>query len=494
MTRTDLLRLYQRLGLTLIPLNPRSKAPPLVKWRNGWEPTPAELEWWLAKPGINWGARCGPELAAMDFDTPDAFYGFLQAHPQAISWPRVRTGRGFHLWVRLKKPIRSQRVDCLEVKCLGSYVVAPPSIHPSGAPYTFEIAPDGALPEVDLEELLGLSQIDSSPAPNAYESIRQAAPSDFALRYGKSAYPRSLCGLATKVLTRSDGKVKHLVSMRDWKWDCPKCAPLLKRYWMEKLRGLSFRFILRLPNEAKPTKFLRRAGRPGYAHIVDNGESWLFLIGGEAKSVWAEAHKVGYELIVGDVAGDPTPEQIKECLEQALCREDEPLNTRRKVTHSRRLFNKPAQDNSSDESKQTGDCGQESGNMSDSAETGSPKWHTEVLMEPIEEVARKLEKEGWRIFWKSEAEAIAIRADASENQSLDIVELMENLGIKLKKTGNEYSGLCPFHDDHNPSLSVNREKGLWHCFGCERGGDYHAFLGEWQRLTDSRGFRQSGGG
>ena len=50
---------------------------------------------------------------------------------------------------------------------------------------------------------------------------------------------------------------------------------------------------------------------------------------------------------------------------------------------------------------------------------------------------------------------------------MDIVELLESLGVKLKKTGNEYVGSCLFHEDHNPSLTVNREKGLWCCLGKE---------------------------
>ncbi len=57
------------------------------------------------------------------------------------------------------------------------------------------------------------------------------------------------------------------------------------------------------------------------------------------------------------------------------------------------------------------------------------------------------------------------------NKIRDIVEVMGELGVELKKRGNNHIGLCPFHDDKNPSLSVNREKGMWHCFGCgARGG------------------------
>jgi hypothetical protein len=61
MTRTDLIRLYQQLGLTPIPLKPRSKEP-LVKWGDGWNPTPELIAAWAAKPDINWGVRCGRRI------------------------------------------------------------------------------------------------------------------------------------------------------------------------------------------------------------------------------------------------------------------------------------------------------------------------------------------------------------------------------------------------------------------------------------------------
>jgi len=41
---------------------------------------------------------------------------------------------------------------------------------------------------------------------------------------------------------------------------------------------------------------------------------------------------------------------------------------------------------------------------------------------------------------------------------------------------NSHSGRCPFHDDHSPSLSITPEKGLWHCFACQTGGDVFKFV------------------
>jgi len=470
-----LLDMCHRFNLVPIPLKPGSKVP-LVKWSaDRWAAPAVELQTWSADPTINWAVRCGENLAVIDFDSDDEYFHFIATHRLPLDCPVVKTNRGHHLWVRPRRPVRSQRVKGVEIKCLGSYVVAPPSIHPSGSPYVFEVAPNELLPEVDLEALLGLpTQETSSEIGTSGDG--NTAPSDFALRYGKSPYPQSLCGKATKVLTRSDGQVKHLLSLRCWKWHCRRCAPLLQRYWLKKLGTVSFRFIIGLPTQTKPTAFLRRIGKPGYIHIVVNGESWLFITGGEADRVWKEACKTGYELIAGDITGEPTPEEVREYLEKALCLEKEPLNTRRKVSHSRGLFKKLTQDDVGDESNQKIDCAEENKDLNTVLKKKDITWDSKVVMKPIEEMAKDLEGEGWRIFWKSEVEAIAIKDMTQGLKGTDIVGLMDKLGVKLKKVGKEYMGLCPLHNDSIPSLSVNKEKRLWHCFGCGKGGDIGALI------------------
>jgi DNA primase len=54
---------------------------------------------------------------------------------------------------------------------------------------------------------------------------------------------------------------------------------------------------------------------------------------------------------------------------------------------------------------------------------------------------------------------------------VDIVGLFSEFGVKLKQKGKRYLGLCPWHEDKDPSLSVDREKGLYNCFGCGESGD-----------------------
>src|SRR5712691_22268 len=57
----------------------------------------------------------------------------------------------------------------------------------------------------------------------------------------------------------------------------------------------------------------------------------------------------------------------------------------------------------------------------------------------------------------------------------DIVVVIQDY-VSLKKTGATYKGLCPFHGEKTPSFHVNRDKGFFHCFGCNVGGDVFKFL------------------
>jgi len=73
--------------------------------------------------------------------------------------------------------------------------------------------------------------------------------------------------------------------------------------------------------------------------------------------------------------------------------------------------------------------------------------------------------------------ATASRDDAVETvrQRADIVEVIGRY-VKLKKTGSNYVGLCPFHAERTPSFTVSPAKGFFHCFGCKASGDVFSFL------------------
>jgi hypothetical protein len=56
-------------------------------------------------------------------------------------------------------------------------------------------------------------------------------------------------------------------------------------------------------------------------------------------------------------------------------------------------------------------------------------------------------------------------------QEVSIQRLVESIGVTLKRHGADLIGLCPFHDDHAPSLVISPTKNLWHCLGaCQAGG------------------------
>lgn len=57
----------------------------------------------------------------------------------------------------------------------------------------------------------------------------------------------------------------------------------------------------------------------------------------------------------------------------------------------------------------------------------------------------------------------------------NIVEVISEF-VKLKRTGQNYQGLCPFHIEKTPSFHVNEKKGIYHCFGCGVGGDVISFI------------------
>lgn len=66
-------------------------------------------------------------------------------------------------------------------------------------------------------------------------------------------------------------------------------------------------------------------------------------------------------------------------------------------------------------------------------------------------------------------------------QATDLVELVGAV-TKVKRSGRSYMAICPFHQEKSPSLSLDPARGLYHCFGCQKGGDVFTFLGETQGL------------
>ena len=74
-------------------------------------------------------------------------------------------------------------------------------------------------------------------------------------------------------------------------------------------------------------------------------------------------------------------------------------------------------------------------------------------------------------------------ATISEIRSrIDIVDLVSRY-VLLKRAGRNHKGLCPFHDEKTPSFNVSPDRQIYHCFGCQAGGDVVEFLMRHESLT-----------
>ena len=68
----------------------------------------------------------------------------------------------------------------------------------------------------------------------------------------------------------------------------------------------------------------------------------------------------------------------------------------------------------------------------------------------------------------------------------DIVDIVSQY-VALKRSGRNYFGLCPFHNEKSPSFAVSPDKQIFHCFGCGVGGNVIHFISKIEGLN----FRES---
>lgn len=75
----------------------------------------------------------------------------------------------------------------------------------------------------------------------------------------------------------------------------------------------------------------------------------------------------------------------------------------------------------------------------------------------------------WKLF--GDGGTLLSRAQIDDSRNRTPLSQIAGRYTQLKKAGNEYVGLCPFHTEKTPSFFVNDRKGLYHCWGCEAKGD-----------------------
>lgn len=70
----------------------------------------------------------------------------------------------------------------------------------------------------------------------------------------------------------------------------------------------------------------------------------------------------------------------------------------------------------------------------------------------------------------------------SIQRKANIVDIIRDY-VPLTQRGKNYFGICPFHDDHNPSMSVSPEKGVYKCFVCGNAGNVFNFVMEYEKVS-----------
>jgi len=151
---------YASLGLRVIPLRPRDKAPVLSDWpAKATTDSDTIAKWWQQNPEANVGLVCGEQIVVLDVDGPPGWESLtgvgLKPEQLPVTWI-AQTGRdgGQHLYFRHSYDSHRSRVRLLvgvDIKGDGGYVVAPPSVHPNGNHYQWQA---GRAPwDVNLAEL-----------------------------------------------------------------------------------------------------------------------------------------------------------------------------------------------------------------------------------------------------------------------------------------------------------------------------------------------------
>ena len=155
---------YAKRGWLVLPLQPRKKSPFGLLVPRGFKEASADPEmiehWWTQEPDANVGLVTGVAFDVIDIDGPEALANLVEAQAgrEMTPGPEVSTGRGYHLY-HLPTGLgnRPGFLPSVDFKGKAGYVVAPPSVHPSGHVYTWVKyqGPEGVVdgPDEPLTEL-----------------------------------------------------------------------------------------------------------------------------------------------------------------------------------------------------------------------------------------------------------------------------------------------------------------------------------------------------
>lgn len=241
---------YAKLGYAVFPLKPKTKEPATSHGFYEASTDPGTIEaWWVKNPDYNIGIACGNGLAVIDIDQHpddgkfglDTLRAWEKDHGELKpTWTVVTGTGGLHYWYKTELSFKNavEVLPGIDIRSKGAYVVAPPSIHPNGTEYEWEVSGDPSeIPMAALDgsalELANLAEAKrkrdpSAPAYKKYEVIGKGRRQDALM---------SLMG-HLKNLNLTDDAIKDAVRRENE----AKCDPPMSE---EELRKEIFPFLRR---------------------------------------------------------------------------------------------------------------------------------------------------------------------------------------------------------------------------------------------------------
>jgi hypothetical protein len=201
----------------VIPLKERSKEPLIADWPNKATTDEATIRgWWRKWPKANIGIATGRYgdgfFCVLDFDPRNGgdWYGDVGAETLPPTWVVHTGGGGRHYYYRTRELLRGAKLEAgVDLKGDGGYVVAPPSIHPEGEPYVWEV---GSAPsECPLATLPGW--VEAFAAQDEKKHYTMAPPIPEGYRYH---YAVSLMGLLLAKGADMAKVTEFILANREW--------------------------------------------------------------------------------------------------------------------------------------------------------------------------------------------------------------------------------------------------------------------------------------
>jgi hypothetical protein len=138
--------------------------------------------WWSRWPNANLGIATGQNVTVVDLDDTYAKQAWFELVGRKLVTPVSKTSRGWHVWLAGSDLANSasRLAPHVDIRGRGGYVVAPPSLHPSGARYEWLVHPDDVelapVPDVVLEKLAPRPVVRRAPTPvSVHDRYAQAA-------------------------------------------------------------------------------------------------------------------------------------------------------------------------------------------------------------------------------------------------------------------------------------------------------------------------------